>query len=36
MKSNYYDNIAAQLLKICGVETMEDMNKCWQNVDKDI
>ena len=36
MKSNYYDNILAQLQKICGEESLEKLSAYWNSIDTQI
>jgi septin family protein len=36
MKSDYYDSVVSRLQKICGAEAMEEISKCWKNIDAEI
>lgn len=36
MKSSYYDNMLAQLQKICGGQTLDELGRYWKSVDKEI
>lgn len=36
MKSSYYDSMLAQLQKICGGQTLDELGRYWKSVDKEI